>query len=254
MNQGWEAAGRSGPAPGVPALPRPGGATAAAAAPIGADDAALPGRRAFAWLNALLIDHAIFRLVWSNFSVVIPGRLYRSNHPTPGRLARQTRRYGLKALINLRGRQRGNGADALGRAIAARLGIEVIDVALKGRVAPDRDSIERLHDIYVRIEEPALMHCKSGADRTGFAAGAFILFHGGCADDALRQLSPRFGHIRQARTGILDAFFRRYRSDGEGRKPFLDWVREDYDRDTLHREFHANRLASFIADRVLLRE
>jgi hypothetical protein len=35
----------------------------------------------FIWLDALLVDHAIFRLVWSNFAVVIPGRLYRSNHP-----------------------------------------------------------------------------------------------------------------------------------------------------------------------------
>ena len=53
---------------------------------------------------------------------------------------------------------------------------------------------------------------------------------------------------------FLDAFFLLYARDGEGRKPFLDWVREDYDRDALRRDFHANRLASFIHDRVLFRE
>lgn len=206
------------------------------------------------WLNALLVDHAIFRLLWSNFAEVIPGRLYRSNHPTPGRLAALTRRYGLKTLINLRGLQSKNGANTLSRDMAARLGLDLVDVSLKGRDAPDPGSIRQLHDIYTRMRLPALMHCKSGADRAGFAAGLCVLFHGGTAADALRQLSARFGHIRRARAGVLDAFFVRYAHDGEGRKPFLDWVREDYDRDALRRDFHANRLASFINDRVLFRE
>jgi protein tyrosine phosphatase (PTP) superfamily phosphohydrolase (DUF442 family) len=208
----------------------------------------------FIWLDALLVDHAIFRLVWSNFAVVIPGRLYRSNHPTPGRLAALTHRYGLKTLINLRGPQSKNGADTLSRDMAARLGLDFIDVSLKGGDAPDPDSIRQLYDTYTCMRVPALMHCKSGADRAGFAAGLCVLFHGGTAADALRQLSARFGHIRQGRAGVLDAFFMRYARDGEGRKPFLDWVREDYDRDTLRRDFHANRLASFINDWVLFRE
>jgi protein tyrosine phosphatase (PTP) superfamily phosphohydrolase (DUF442 family) len=206
------------------------------------------------WLNALLVDHAIFRLVWSNFAVVIPGRLYRSNHPTPNRLIALTNRYGLKTLINLRGPQSNNGADVLSRDMAAKLGLDFIDVSLKGRDAPDPDIIRQLHDVYNGMRAPALMHCKSGADRAGFAAGLCVLFHGGTAADALRQLSARFGHIRQARTGVLDAFFLLYARDGEGRKPFLDWVRDDYDRDALRRDFQANRLASLINDWVMFRE
>ena len=59
--------------------------------------------RTLAWVDALFVDHAVFRLVWSNFAAVAPGRLYRCNHPTPARLAFLTRRYGLRTLINLRG-------------------------------------------------------------------------------------------------------------------------------------------------------
>ncbi len=55
------------------------------------------------------------------------------------------------------------------------------------------------------------------------------MFAGGSSADALRQLSWRFGHIKQAKTGVLDAFFLRYQREAEGRKPFLDWVRDDYD-------------------------
>ena len=54
-------------------------------------DLTTAGGRALAWIDALLIDHAVFRLVWSNFAAVAPGRLYRCNHPTPERLAGLTR-------------------------------------------------------------------------------------------------------------------------------------------------------------------
>ena len=86
------------------------------------------------------------------------------------------------------------------------------------------------------------------------AAGLCLLFEGGSANDALRQLSWRYGHIKQARTGILDAFFLRYQREGEGRKPFLDWLQQDYDEAALRRDFHANGLASFINDWVLVHE
>jgi protein tyrosine/serine phosphatase len=209
--------------------------------------------RLLAWVDALFVDHAVFRLAWSNLGTVAPGRLYRCNHPTPGRLAALTRRLGLKTLINLRG-PTGNGSDALSREAAALLRLDFIDMALESRGAPQRDRILRLHAIYAAMRTPALMHCKSGADRAGLAAGLFVLFEGGTARDALRQLSLRFGHIRQARTGILDAFFLRWQREGEGRKPFLDWVREDYDEAALRRDFHANGLASFINDWVLAHE
>jgi protein tyrosine/serine phosphatase len=179
--------------------------------------------------------------------------LYRCNHPTPGRLVRLTRRYGIRTLINLRGEAR-NGSDALSREAAAKLGLAFHDMPLESRGAPQCERILRLHEIYRTMQSPALIHCKSGADRAGLAAGLFILFEGGTAAQALRQLSLRFGHIRLARTGILDAFFLRYQREGEGRKPFLDWVREDYDEDALRRDFRANGLASFINDWVLAHE
>ena len=216
-------------------------------------DVATARGRALAWIDALFIDHAVFRLGWSNLAEVAPGLLYRCNHPPPGRLARLARRYGLQTLINLRG-PTNNGSDALSRDAAKQLGLDFIDMALESRGAPQRDRILRLYDIYRDMRAPALMHCKSGADRAGLAAGLFILFQGGTAREALRQLSWRFGHIRQAKTGILDAFFLHYQREAEGRKPFLDWVREDYDEVALRRNFHANGLASFINDWVLAHE
>jgi len=209
--------------------------------------------RADAWRDSLFVDHAVFRTVWTNLAPVIPGRLYRSNHPTPGHLAAATRRLGLRTLVNLRGHRR-CGSDALSREAAARLGLVHIDMAFESRGAPHRDRILRFSDIYRTLEFPALMHCKSGADRAGLASGLAIMFEGGTAVEALKQLSWRFGHWSRARTGVLDAFFVRYAVQAEGRTPFLDWVRTEYDETTLKRDFVAGGLSSFINDRVLQRE
>jgi protein tyrosine/serine phosphatase len=210
------------------------------------------GRRN-AWIDALFVDHAVLRILWTNFHAVAPGRLYRSNHPTPGNLAAFTRKTGLKSLINLRGLAK-NGSDALSRDAAARLGLDFYDMALESRGAPHKDRILRLAEIFRTMRAPGLIHCKSGADRAGLAAGLFILIDGGTVAQALGQLSLRFGHIKQSKTGILDAFFLTYQRDGEGRKPFLDWVREDYDEDKLRATYKSGKLAGFINDRILARE
>lgn len=127
-------------------------------------------------------------------------------------------------------------------------------MAFESRGAPHRDRILRFAGLWHEIEFPALMHCKSGADRAGLAAGLAILFDGGTAHDALRQLSWKFGHFNRARTGVLDAFFLRYAEEGEGRIPFLRWVETEYDETQLKRDFVAGGISTFITDELLKRE
>lgn len=210
------------------------------------------GRRN-AWVDALFVDHAILRLFWTNFAAVEPGKLYRSNHPTPGNLRAFTRKVGLKTLINLRGQAK-NGSDALSRQEAKRLGLDFYDMAFESRGAPHKDRILRLAEIITHMRGPALIHCKSGADRAGLVAGLYVLIQGGTTQQAQRQLSLRFGHLKQSKTGILDAFFKLYAKTGEGRKPFLEWVREDYDEQALRTAFKAGKVAEFINATLLQRE
>ena len=209
--------------------------------------------RAAAWRDSLFVDHAIFRTVWDNLGEVVPGRLYRANHPTPGRLARYTRRLGLRTLINLRG-HRQCGSEALSREAADQLGLIHVDMAFESRGAPHRERILRFAAIYASLQTPALVHCKSGADRAGLASGLAILFEGGTAAQALRQLSWRFGHFSRSPTGILDAFFVHYATVAEGRMPFLEWVERDYDEQALRAAFRAGGLSRFVNDRLLARE
>ena len=213
-----------------------------------------PVARARAWSDSLFVDHGIFRTVWDNWGVVVPNKLYRSNHPTPGRLARAVKRHGITTLINLRG-QRLCGSDVLSREAARELGLRHIDMAFESRGAPHKDRILRFAEIYANLEGPTLMHCKSGADRAGLAAGLAILFDGGTAADALKQLSVRYGHFKGSRTGILDAFFLRYRSEEANQPTFLDWLEDSYDEAALKRDFTTRGAGqSFLVDQVLRRE
>ncbi|WP_298222939.1 tyrosine-protein phosphatase [Acidocella sp.] len=212
-----------------------------------------PKGRRNAWVDALFVDHAVLRLFWTNFAPVVPGKLYRSNHPTPGNLRQFTRKVGLKSLINLRGQAK-NGSDALSREEARRLGLDFYDMAFESRGAPQKERILRLADILAQMRGPALIHCKSGADRAGLVAGLYILINGGSAAEAAKQLSLRFGHIKYSKTGILDAFFKLYQAAGEGKKPFLEWVRDDYNDAELKAAFKAGRLAEFINSKVFRRE
>ncbi len=234
-------------------------ALVSAAAPrhIGAvPDLSTPAGRRGAWLNSLLVDHAILRLSWRNWGVVEAGRLYRSNHPLPWQLAQAQRRYGLRAVINLRGHRQDCGSDALGRARAQELGLVHVDAPFESRGAPHKDRILRLAGLFRELPEPVLIHCKSGADRTGLVAGIWLLLQGRPMEAALRQLHWRFGHVSASRTGILDAFFldfARFQVE-RGPKPFLDWLQQDYEEEALRARFRSRPWADRLVDGVLRRE
>ncbi|HYZ33855.1 MAG TPA: tyrosine-protein phosphatase [Crenalkalicoccus sp.] len=222
---------------------------------MSATSALHPARRRAALLNSLLVDHALFRVGWRNWGVVESGRLYRSNHPLPWQLRDAARRLGLRTVINLRGHRTECGSDLLGRATAAELGLVHLDAPFESRGAPHRDRILRLAGLYASMAEPALIHCKSGADRTGLAAGVWLLLQGHPPEAALAQLSLRWGHVRQSRTGVLDAFFALYaRAVRERPVGFLDWVRDVYDEEGLRRNYRSQGWADRLVDGVLRRE
>jgi protein tyrosine phosphatase (PTP) superfamily phosphohydrolase (DUF442 family) len=212
-----------------------------------------PAGRRRAWLDSMLVDHGVLRLGWTNAGAVVAGRLYRSNHPTPGRLTAMVGRWGIRTIINLRG-QTGNGSDALSRERAAALGLDFIDLPLSSGRAPPRAAVLALAEALSTMHEPGLVHCKSGADRAGFAGVVFLLLNGVPLVRAMRQLSLRWGHFAGSRAGVLDAFFRAYAIQAEGRRPFLEWVRDQYDPEAVATAHKARRAATFVQDRILRRE
>jgi protein tyrosine/serine phosphatase len=218
-------------------------------------DRPLGGRvdRLRAWANMLLVDHGIFRLAYLNAHRVTP-RLWRAAQPAPGDIAWFARQ-GVRTIVNLRG-GREHGSWQLQREACERHGVALIDFVLRSRGAPDRQTILSAPQFFDELALPALVHCKSGADRAGFFAALYLLVHEKRPlKEAMAALSFRYGHFRFAKTGILDAFFEAYEREGEAKGiAFLDWVANHYDPERLEREFRPGFLSSLLADRLIRRE
>ena len=207
-----------------------------------------------AWINSLFVDHALLRITWRNWGVVESGRLYRSNHPLPWQMAEAAKRHGIRSVLNLRGHRVTCGSDALGREAARALGLVHADQPLESRGAPQKDRLIRLIGLFRSLPEPILMHCKSGADRTGLAAGVWHLMQGRGAAAAQAELSWRYGHIAAARTGILDTFFQRYAQAEARGVGFETWLAEEYDEVALRAGFKPQPVAAWFTHSVLRRE
>jgi uncharacterized protein (TIGR01244 family) len=176
-----------------------------------------------AYLDLLLKDHGILRLLYIN-AHRLGERAWRSAQPAP-RDIRSFARRGVRTVINLRGPRR-CGSYQLEREACERCGVTMIDFHVRSRRAPTRTDIEAARELFERVQYPILMHCKSGADRTGLMSVLYCTLKENVPlIEAKRQLSLRYGHMRCTRAGVLDSFFERYLDDNR-RRPmsFIEWV------------------------------
>lgn len=103
-----------------------------------------------------------------NFREVVPDRIYRSGQPQPGQLKAWIHRYNLKTVVNLRGPQSPNAADE--EAVAAATGAKLIHVELSATRPMTRDGLVTVLEVLDTAEQPLLLHCESGIERSGLAS------------------------------------------------------------------------------------
>ena len=217
-------------------------------------DLATPSGRRRAYLDYLWQDHAYLRVRFSNAHWVSP-ELLRTNQPWPFQL-KAWRERGIKTVINLRG-----GFDAsfyaLEKEACERFGLNLVDFTITSREAPSKARVRGAKELFQTVEYPALMHCKSGADRAGIMSVLYRHFRlGESISEAMSQLHIRYLHVKAGKTGVLDYVFERYLIEAEPKGiAFLDWVESDaYDPVKLKAEFRAGMLGSLITERLLRRE
>ena len=73
--------------------------------------------------------------------------------------------------------------------------------------------ISKTNTVFNNIKYPALIHCKSGADRAGIVGALYKILY--CNEEpkiAKEQLSLKYLHVKWAKTGILDEFINEYES------------------------------------------
>lgn len=218
-------------------------------------DRRAPGwtKHALDYFDLFFVDHHIFRAVYANRHQIAPG-VWRSAQPSPRQIALYARK-GIKTIVNLRG-ERDCGSYRLQVNACRRHGIKLVNFPLRSRMAPPVEVIHEAKKLFNELEYPILFHCKSGADRAGLM-GAFFMFmkEGKPIQEAVRQLSLKYGHFRQSETGVLDYLFERYMAENDAEPmTFFEWLETRYDPAEIKSTFKSKGWANLIVNRALQRE
>jgi protein tyrosine/serine phosphatase len=220
---------------------------------VSAFDLSTPHGRLVTYLHYMWNDHAYLRIGNSN-AHWLSNELVRANQPWPHQVKTWARR-GIKTIVTLR-----HGVDShhiLEQEACDKYGIKLVYFVVFSREAPSARQVLGAKKLFDELEYPAMMHCKSGADRAGLMSVLYMHFRQGLPiSEAVRQLDFKFGHVRASLTGVLDYFFELYTRDFEPKGvSFEDWVQSpDYDPVAIKRDFRAQWWGTLLSDKLLRRE
>ena len=184
-----------------------------------------------------LKDHAVLRMIWDNFDKVdSTGMCYRSGHPGM-KVLTKFKKLGGNTVVNLRG-----GWDlphnSLERERCDFLDLNFANIPISATEPPKKESLLELIALFREGNRPFLLHCKSGADRTGLVAGVFCMsMRGASAQDAKRNLNIKYLHFGFGKKGILRAFFDFYIASNKRGLKFENWLENIYSADKLQEFF-----------------
>lgn len=199
-----------------------------------------PGRRiaTAAITVAVLLVAAAALWYWRvhsfHLTEVIPGELYRASQPTAEGISRAVASKGIRTIVNLRGPNPKHAWFREARDAAANLDVRMVNLPFETFDWPPRIETLVLVQAIDRSPRPILLHCHSGLDRSGWAAGVAHLLRGESLDTARAELSRLKGHLCDRDTCALHAFFDLYEAwlASTGRehseKAFREWLTSSY--------------------------
>ncbi len=177
-----------------------------------------------------------FRRPWfqGNLGTVDAGRVIRSAQPTD-QLPAWIRDYGLRSILNLRGGSKADWwYDAEVKATVAG-GVSFYDFPLSATRRPSRRELLVLIDTLENCPYPLLIHCKSGADRTGLASALYLMVRRGTPpEEAEKAFTLEHGHVPLGGTEHLHEPLNEYAAwlaaHGLSHSPdrFRGWVKSEY--------------------------
>lgn len=188
----------------------------------------LAGLLAFLFLGSVMAYTSIFRIS-KNFYEIDPHKFYRSAQLTPKELEATVKQYGIKTVISLRGLPQPIFGGESEVALLDRLGVAFQKYDLSTDYYPKKADLVSIVEAFKTAPKPILIHCRTGADRTGMISALYQIEEMGFQKSkALKQLSFKYWHVRQFHPAMT-SFVNLY----QGAK----WVSESYDPCKLDREF-----------------
>src|ERR1700748_130994 len=165
-----------------------------------------------------------------NFHWVVPGEAARAMQAWAGGLKTFLKRRGIKAIINLRGRNDDLSWWKKETAAAESIGVAHLDAMLDPRKLPTRNMLVPLIESFDTPPKPFLLKCSGGQDRTSFAAALYLIHRDGWqAMAAARAQFARFPHLHFPKTHQrwLKPFVEFAQESASGR-PLAEWIAQDY--------------------------
>jgi protein tyrosine/serine phosphatase len=147
-------------------------------------------------------------LTTGNFHSITPGEAYRSAQLDRTRLQYYIKKYGIRSVVNLRGRFADEAWYVNEIRTCSDLGVEHYDLELSALHEPDSSQVRQLLAIFKAAPRPVLIHCQSGADRSGLAAAMWkVIVDKETKATAENQLTIWDGHIPIRGTIAMDRFY-----------------------------------------------
>lgn len=208
----------------------------------------------YAQVYAMTVEHNFTNVIRSNFHR-IDEHAFRSSQPTTYQLKNIIKKHGIKTVLNLRGYEKNSPLKALEEKVCADADVKLIYVDTYSRKIPDAKILEEFRETFKKIEYPVLIHCKAGADRAGIGSMLYLHYHKGVDLDKTGQLKfwP-YGHIKHARTGLIDLFVNLYTQRDKGAPKDPAEFAKTLDREKIEKEYKAVPFFEKIVDKVLRRE
>lgn len=163
---------------------------------------------------------SVFRLT-KNFHEIDPGKFYRSAQLNPQELEEAVKKYGIKTVISLRGAPKNSFWYKPQVETLEKLGVKFLAVGWTSDFFPHPDDFKAYVEALKNEEYPILVHCKTGADRTGEATAIYAIDYMNMPNEvaAKKYVGFDFWHVPAFHPAKRE-LVRRYKG--------YDWVMKEY--------------------------
>lgn len=143
-----------------------------------------------------------------NFHPITHGEAYRSAQLDRDELEYYIKKYNIKSILNLRGKNQDAPWYMEEKKVSAKHNVQHYDVSLSVSHEPTEDDVRKLMEIFKHAPRPILIHCQAGADRSGLVAAMWkVIVDKEPKSEAWKQLSILYGHLPIGKTTAADHFF-----------------------------------------------
>ena len=172
-------------------------------------------------MRGLLLICAIFLIMASaivgyeveqgNFHVITAGEAYRSAQLDTQELAYYVKKYQIKSILNLRGKNSDRTWYKDEVNFSLKNNVAHYDIALSAYNTPQAAIVSNLMNIFEHAPRPLLIHCQAGADRSGLVAAMWkVVVDKTSKTEADKQLSILYGHLSIGSASAMDNFFQKW--------------------------------------------